>query len=98
PGGAAVAGAEEADAGEVGGAARVGEAGGDEEDRLVRVAVAAEDGDAAGVDAEGRAEVRQRDVGRPGRVEEVARLPDAAGGAGDVDGVARRVGRVDRQA
>ena len=48
---------------------------------------------------EGRAEIGQRDVGRAvgaGR-QEVGRLPDAAAGAGDVDGVARRVGGIDRR-
>ena len=61
---------------------------------------AAEDRDAADVDAGGRAEVGQRDVGRAAGVgrQEVGRLPDAAAGAADVDRVARGVGRVDRQA
>ena len=51
---------QEADAGR----ARVALAGGGDDDRLVRVVVPGEDGDAADVDAEGRAEVGQRDVGR----------------------------------
>jgi len=65
--------------------AAVAVAGGDDHDRLVRVIVAAEDGDPADVDPEGRAEVGDRDVGRAGAVggQEVVRLPDAAGGAGD---------------
>ena len=96
PGRAAVLGDQEADARR----ARVALAGGGDDDRLVRVVVPAEDGDAADVDAGGRAEVGQRDVGRAagaGR-QEVGRLPDAAAGAADVDRVARRVGRVDREA
>ena len=93
PGRAAVLRDQEADAR----GARVPLAGGGDDDRLVGVVVPAEDGDAADVDADGRAEVGQRDVGRAagaGR-QEVGRLPDAAAGAGDVDGVARGVGRVD---
>ena len=96
PGRAAVLGDQEADAGR----ARVALAGGGDDDRLVGVVVPAEDGDAADVDAGGRAEVGQRDLGRAagaGR-QEVGRLPDAAAGAGDVDGVARGVGGIDRQA
>ena len=79
------------------GRAGVALAGGGEDDRLVGVVVPGEDGDAADVDAVGRAEVGQRDVGRAGGVggQEVGGLPDAAAGAGDVDGVARGVGRVD---
>ena len=78
---------------------RIALAGGGDDDRLVGVVIPAEDGDAADIDSERRAEVGQRDVGWAVGVgrQEVGRLPDAAAGAGDVDRVARWIGRVDRQ-
>ena len=74
-------------------------AGGGDDDRLVGVVVPGEDGDAADIDARGRAEVGERDVGRAARVgrQEVGRLPDAAAGTGDVHGVARGVGGIDQR-
>src|SRR5262249_35160260 len=101
PGRPAVHRAEEADppagVAERGEVLAVGEAGAGDDDRLVRVVVAGEDRDRADVEPGARAEVGQGDVGRALRVgrQEVGRLPDPARGAGDVDGVARRVGRVD---
>ena len=90
PGRPAVVGDQEADARRAG----VALAGRGDDDRLVGVVIAGEDGDPADVDAGGGAEVGERNPGRArgaGR-EEVGRLPDAAAGAGGVDRVARGVG------
>src|SRR5206468_8875690 len=74
--------------------------GGGEDDRLVGVVVAPEDGDGADVEAEGRAEVGERDPRRSDGIagEEVSGLPDSAGGTGGVNGVARGVGGIDGDA
>ena len=79
-----------------------------EDDRLVRIAVASEQGQARNVDRAGRAEIRERLVRRTLRnqpailerrtaVQEIGRLPDAAARDRHVDGVARRIGRIDGQ-
>src|SRR5262249_26144471 len=93
PGLAAVHRAQDADA-DLGGladrrvlAAGTRVAGGGEDDRLVRVAVARVQRDVADVQAEGRAEVQQRPPRRAGGVggQEVVGLPDAAAGRADED-------------
>ena len=61
--------------------------------------VAGENRDAADVDAERRAKIREWNVRRAGgvRCQEVRRLPDAAAGTCHVDRIARGVGWVDRE-